>query len=170
MVSFILVYVHKVTVAGSSPSLSLSGTSSCRGCSVGDFWYLLFPYTVVCTSMRNLLGLHKVRSKRLKVKWVTKRRGRGFNGSGQAKIDAFTFLPLFLCVQFVTHLENQFQLQVRAIRTSYAASLRGSLKRLLGSLGYALHDAQVKQDLKIKQLREEACLLTRLKKQAHNLR
>lgn len=80
------------------------------------------------------------------------------------------FHRFFLCVQLVSHIENKFQLQVSAIRTSYIASLERSLRKLLGSLGHALHDAQIKQDLKIKQSQQEASVLTRLKSQAHDLR
>ena len=79
-------------------------------------------------------------------------------------------LWFLLYLQFVAHLENKFELQVRAIRNSYTASFDDGLKSLVSSLGDVFRDAQTKQDLKIKQLQEEVNQLTRLKDQAHDLR
>ena len=80
------------------------------------------------------------------------------------------FLWFLLHVQFVTHLESKFQLQVRAIQANYTASFHDGLKDLSDSLSDIFHDAQAKQDLKIKQLRKEVDQLTSRKQKAHALR
>ena len=72
-------------------------------------------------------------------------------------------------VQFVTHLESKFLLQVCAIRANYTASFHGGLRSLSDSLSDVFHDAQTKQDLKIKQLKKEVDQLASQKQKAHDL-
>ena len=79
-------------------------------------------------------------------------------------------LWFLLYIQFVAHLESKFQLQVRAIQANYTASFHDGLKDLSDSLNDVFHDAQTKQDLKIKQLRKEVDQQTSLKQKAHALR